>query len=115
METCGKCARERGRGDVWHMFEGETELVIDIPWQTETLLPFEIVDAIRDHEGIVRLEPDPQVTVAAVREVSGAYLGTVCPDCYSDSDWDFHQWAMFLAVQRENRRDSEAEPREESD
>jgi hypothetical protein len=107
IERCGKCGRQRESGDVWHVFEGVPEMVIDIPI-ADSLLPFDVVEAIREHDGIVKLTPLPEAEIPAVLEVSNAYLGTVCPTCYEDFDWDFHQWAMYLA-ERRTRPGSELE------
>jgi hypothetical protein len=99
VETCGKCGRHREKGDVWHVFEGVAEMVIDIP-VGDSLLPYDVVEAIREHDGIVKLTAFPETEIPAVLEVATAYLGTVCPECYGDSDWEFLHWALYLAERR---------------
>ena len=40
----------------WIQFVGEDELIIDLP-QAASILPFEVVEAIRAFGGLIRVEP----------------------------------------------------------
>jgi hypothetical protein len=112
--VCGEVGAEEAKGhtaegvpisglpDGWVTFAGYPQLIVDIPWEGDCLLPFEVVDAIRSFDGLVRLERlGPEVTVAAVREVDTMYLGTVCPLCFAERKWDTDQWVWHLATATE--------------
>ena len=93
-----------GLPDGWITFEGVSELVLDIPWEGDFLLPMEVVDAIRSFtgtypDGLIRCDRvGPEVAVAGVREIDTHYAGVVCPACMAEhEDWDNAQWLWFLA------------------
>jgi hypothetical protein len=56
------------------------------------------VEAIRalDDQVLVGLVPDPRVEVASVRRLGGAFLGLACPDCQTETGWDYLQWCWFF-------------------
>lgn len=112
-ERCAVCGRDVPSSTVdrdtgvsprgvegWVDFGGYDELVIAVPYPESSTLPLEVIDAMREFEGLVRVEPDPQVDVARLRELETGYAGTVCPDCCRDPEragWDTAQWLWFLS------------------
>lgn len=112
-EKCGRCQRpappavegpEGMAAQGWITYEGSSELVIDVPVES-AILPPEVAEAIRaHHDHLVRIEPDPQIEVAAVREAVSVWLGNACPDCQKETGWDDTQWAWFLSGAGEEER-----------
>lgn len=93
------------RAEGWVSFEIQT-LVIDIPWADDFTLPDDVVEAIRQYEdGPVRCERvGPEVTTAAVREVSSELLGQICAACLEGLDWSNEEWFAWFAL-REDTED----------
>lgn len=106
-EHCVRCGRaapppiagpEGAVEQGWATYTSEEELIIDIPWQTEFILPPDVAQAIGTHEGLVRLVPlGPEITVAAVREITTQCYGVACPDCQAQTGWDWFEWVVFMS------------------
>ncbi len=84
----------------WVTFQASATLVVDVP-EGDSILPFEVADAIRHHEGLVQIVAWPETEVPSVREVHSHLAGNVCPECLeAKEDWDVDQWLWFLSEQR---------------
>jgi hypothetical protein len=110
IESCSRCEREappptagpEGRAEQgWTSYVGEATLVIDVP-RDDSILPLEVVDAIRHHEGLVEIVAWPETKLASVREVHSHYAGLVCPDCQQETGWDYMQWMLWLTEKEAN-------------
>jgi len=116
-ERCAVCDREapsatldpeRGTSprvaEGWSAFEDGQELVVVLPYPESLTLPLEIADAIRNFDGLIRIDYDRHEAPQIV-EVHGIYAGLVCSTCYSDPEragWDITDWLWFLTgLQRE--------------
>jgi hypothetical protein len=108
QERCARCGREAPRfiagpegaaEQGWVTFEGDSIMVVDVP-HFDSILPLEIVEGIRQHEGLVQITAWPETKVPSVREVHSHFAGNVCPACLeANKDWDNAQWLFFLAQQ----------------
>jgi len=56
----------------WIDFGGYDELLIGLPYPETSTLPFELVDAIREFEGLVRIEADPQISAPDIVQAKAA-------------------------------------------
>jgi hypothetical protein len=83
----------------WIQFVGEDELIIDLP-QAASILPLEVVEAIRAFGGLIRVDPGVLTKAPATREVQSDYGSLVCPDCVGEparAGWDNYQWSWFVS------------------
>jgi hypothetical protein len=85
-------------GDGWASFGAGEEMTIDVPYPESAVLPPEVVTAVREFEGAIRVDADPGVGVPSIREVSSEFIGLACPACRTDTGWDAGQWSRFLLV-----------------
>jgi hypothetical protein len=99
---CGKAAPPAvpgpdGQADQgWATYASEQELVVDVPYPGPGPLPPDVATAIGEFNGLVRLEPDPQVATASIREVESRYYGIACPECQAETGWDYFDWCLFM-------------------
>jgi hypothetical protein len=56
--------------------------------------------AIGEHEGLVRIEADPEVTVPEIREAVSNWYGLACPDCQRETGWDHFEWSRFFTTRK---------------
>jgi hypothetical protein len=104
IERCARCGREApphiegpegAAAQGWVTFGGDEVLSIAVP-MVISILPLEVVGAIREHEGLVELVPLPDVTAPGSVEIHSAWLGEACPDCLAATGWDDDQWQLFM-------------------
>jgi hypothetical protein len=117
IEICARCGREAPSpvfdpdtgmsprvAQGWVLFEGDNVLTITVPID-ESILPPDLVEAVRRFEGLIRLLPLPETSVAETLEVESAWLGNACPDCLAETDWDDDQWRLFMTGPEARRTD----------
>ena len=107
LEQCARCERPapqavpgpEGQSDQgWTTYESEQQLIVDVPYPDAGMLRRELATAIGEFEGIVSVQADPQVTAPAIREVVSHYAGIACPECQSETGWDWFEWTMFMRL-----------------